>query len=299
MPEGHLPVVSYLAVPVISSNGDVHGGLFFGHDKAGAFTSDAEAIIEAVAAHAAIALDNERLLRKVRSEAEQRRASALTSNRLAAIVESSEDAILSKDLDGIITSWNQGASQLFGYTAEEAIGMPVTKLIPADRQDEEPSILSRIRAGERIEHYETVRQRKDGTRIDISLGVSPLKDSTGAIVGASKIARDITERKRAQEQEHLLVREMNHRIKNLFALASSIINLSARDAETPQALKTSATERLTALSRVHSLALSRHGQNDDAIAMPTSLHALIKAILAPVCGGQCRRSAHRLERRRC
>ena len=285
MPQGHLPVVSYLAVPVISSTGEVHGGLFFGHDEPGVFTSDAEAIIESVAAHAAIALDNERLLRTVRSENDQRRVSALTGNRLAAIVETSEDAILSKDLDGIITTWNQGATALFGYTAEEAIGKSVTMLIPADRLDEEPSILSRIRAGERIEHYETVRLHKDGTRIDISLGVSPLKDSTGAVVGASKIARDITERKRAQEQEHLLVREMNHRIKNLFALASSIISLSARDADTPQVLKTRATERLAALARVHSLALSRHGQSDDSVAVPTTLHALIKAILAPYAEG--------------
>jgi PAS domain S-box-containing protein len=281
MPAGHLPVVSYLAVPVISSTGEVHGGLFFGHDEPGVFTSDAEAVIESIAAHAAIALDNERLLRTVHAQSEQRGAIALTSNRLAAIVESSEDAILSKDLDGIITSWNQGATKLFGYSAEEAIGRSVTMLIPADRQDEEPSILARIRAGERIEPYETVRQHKDGTPIDISLRISPLKDSTGAVVGASKIARDITERKRAQEQEHLLVREMNHRIKNLFALASGIISLSARDAETPQALKSKATERLAALARVHSLALARHGLSGSATATPTTLHALIKAILAP------------------
>jgi PAS domain S-box-containing protein len=281
MPAGHLPVVSYLAVPVISSTGEVHGGLFFGHDEPGVFTSDAEAIIEAVAAHAAIALDNARLLQTVRSENEERRANVLTRSRLAAIVETSQDAILSKDLDGIITSWNHGAAELFGYSAQEAIGKPVTILIPAHRQDEEPAILDRIRAGERVEHYETVRQRKDGTLIDISLSVSPLKDSTGAVVGAANISRDITERKRALEQERLLVREMNHRIKNLFALASSIISLSARDAETPQALKARATERLAALARVHSLTLSRHGQDVDALAMPTTLHALINAILAP------------------
>jgi PAS domain S-box-containing protein len=281
MPKGHLPVVSYLAVPVISNTGEVHGGLFFGHDEPGVFTSDSEALIESIAAHAAIALDNERLLRAVRTESEQRRLTALTRNRLAAIVDSSDDAILTKDLDGIITSWNQGATALFGYQAEEAIGRSVTMLIPPDRQDEEPAILARIRAGERIEHYETVRQRKDGTLVDISLSVSPLKDSTGTIVGASKIARDITERTRAREQERLLIREMNHRIKNLFALASSIISLSARDAENPQDLKTKAIERLTALARVHSLTLARHGQTDAAVSTPTTLHALIRAMLAP------------------
>jgi len=285
MPQGHLPVVSYLAVPVISSTGEVHGGLFFGHDEPGVFTSDSEAIIEAVAAHAAIALDNERLLRTVRTENERWRATELAGNRLAAIVETSGDAILTKDLNGIITSWNQGATDLFGYVAEEAIGRSVTMLIPADRRDEEPSILARIRAGERIEHYETVRRHKNGTLIDISLSVSPLKNNAGVIIGASKIARDITEQKRAQQQERLLVREMNHRIKNLFALASGIINLSARDAESAQALKTRATERLTALARVHSLTLSRHGDLDAAVAAPTTLHALIRAILAPYEGG--------------
>src|SRR5271155_1523643 len=106
-----------------------------------------------------------------------------------AIVESSDDAILSKDLDGVITSWNNGAQRLFGYTAEEAIGRPVTMLIPADRPDEEPMILDRVRRGERIDHYETIRQRKDGMLLDISITVSPIKDHEGNIVGASKIAR--------------------------------------------------------------------------------------------------------------
>lgn len=219
--------------------------------------------------------------RAVRAESEERRVGALSGNRLAAIVETSEDAILTKDLNGIITTWNQGATELFGYQAEEAIGKSVTMLIPVDRQDEEPSILARIRAGERIEHYETVRQAKDGTLIDISLSVSPLKDADGTVIGASKIARDITERKRAQEHERLLIREMNHRIKNLFALASSIISLSARDAESAQALKITATERLAALARVHSLTLARHGEAYGAVSMPATLHALIKAILAP------------------
>jgi PAS domain S-box-containing protein len=120
------------------------------------------------------------------------------SRQLAAIVESSEDVIISKDLNGIIMSWNQAAERLFGYTAEEVIGKPITFLIPPERHDEEPVILERIRRGERIEHYETIRRRKDGGLLDISLTVSPIRDVKGNIVGASKIARDITQRKRME-----------------------------------------------------------------------------------------------------
>jgi PAS domain S-box-containing protein len=117
---------------------------------------------------------------------------------LAAIVESAEDAVVTKTLDGIITSWNKGAERVFGYTAEEAIGKSVTMLIPEDHPDEEPSILARLRRGERIEHYETERVRKDGRRINISLTVSPIRDAGGRIIGASKIARDITGRRQAE-----------------------------------------------------------------------------------------------------
>ncbi|HKO31634.1 MAG TPA: PAS domain S-box protein, partial [Nitrospiraceae bacterium] len=123
-----------------------------------------------------------------------------TRARLAAIVESSDDAIISTDLNGIITSWNRGAERLYGYTAQEMIGRPVSRLIPADRHDEELTILDRIRHGKMIDHYETVRCRKDATRLDISLTVSPLINASGQIVGASKIARDITERKRAEQR---------------------------------------------------------------------------------------------------
>ena len=119
--------------------------------------------------------------------------------RFAAIVQSSDDAIISKDLNGVITSWNKSAERLFGYTAQEAVGKSVTLLIPPERIDEEPAILERIRRGQPIDHYETLRRRKDGTLIDVSLTVSPIVDSQGQVVGASKIARDITERKRAEE----------------------------------------------------------------------------------------------------
>jgi PAS domain S-box-containing protein len=121
------------------------------------------------------------------------------SKQLAAIVESSDDAIISKNLDGIIRSWNQGAERLFGYTAEEAIGKSITFIIPADRLDEEPAILERLRKGERVDHFETVRRRKDGTLVNISLTISPVKDDLGRVIGASKVAHDITERKEADE----------------------------------------------------------------------------------------------------
>jgi PAS domain S-box-containing protein len=117
---------------------------------------------------------------------------------LSAIVDSSDDAIISKDLNGIITSWNKSAERVFGYTSEEVVGKSVTILIPADRQDEEPHILSRLRRGERVDHFETIRRRKDGTLLDISLTISPVKDAAGRVIGASKIARDITDRKRVE-----------------------------------------------------------------------------------------------------
>jgi PAS domain S-box-containing protein len=117
---------------------------------------------------------------------------------LASIVDSSEDAIISKTLEGIITSWNAGAERLFGYTAKEAIGKPITMLIPVDRHDEEISILARLRQGEKIDHFDTVRLRKDGTAFEISLSISPVRDAAGKIIGASKIARDVTGRKRVE-----------------------------------------------------------------------------------------------------
>ena len=117
---------------------------------------------------------------------------------LGAIVVSSDDAIISKSLEGIIQTWNEGAERLFGYSAEEAIGQPITMLIPPERQDEEPALLERLRRGERIEHFETIRVAKDGRRIDISLSVSPVRNPDGKIVGASKVARDITQRKQAR-----------------------------------------------------------------------------------------------------
>ena len=119
-------------------------------------------------------------------------------SRLAAAIEFSDDAIITKTLEGVIVTWNAGAERMFGYSPEEAMGRPITLLIPQDHSDEEPAILARLRRGERIDHYETIRQRKDGTLLNISLSVSPIKDASGRIIGAVKIARDITRQKRIE-----------------------------------------------------------------------------------------------------
>src|SRR5437588_947645 len=129
----------------------------------------------------------------------ERKRGEQATRLLAAVVESSHDAIVSKDLDGIITSWNKGAERLFGYAAEEAVGQNITLIIPPDRRDEERAIIERLKRGEGVDHFETVRIRKDGSLLDVALTISPIKDAAGGIVGASKLARDITERKRAED----------------------------------------------------------------------------------------------------
>ncbi|HEY3740611.1 MAG TPA: PAS domain S-box protein, partial [Bryobacteraceae bacterium] len=335
MPKGHLPVCSYLAAPVMSRDGEVLGGLFFGHPEPGKFSDRVERLIVGIAAHAAVAIENAHEFEKRRRteellrQSEQRfreiidalpaaiyttdaegklthfnqaainlsgrlprlgsdawcvtwklynsdgsplphdqcpMATALKERRairgaeaiaerpdgsrfwfapyptplydtegkltgginmlvditerktaeeamrlFGAIVDSSDDAIISKNLNGVITSWNKSADRLFGYTADEAIGQTVASLlIPADRQDEEPEILARLQRGERVDHFETVRRHKDGSLPEISLTISPVRDSRGTVVGASKIARDITDRKRTERVLQSLTDQMKH-----------------------------------------------------------------------------------------
>ena len=177
-----------------------------------------------------------------------RRRPDVTASLLASIVESSDDGIYSMDLDGIVTSWNKGAEQLFGYTAAEAVGKSVAMLIPLDRQDEEIAIPERIKRGERIHHYETVRQRKDGSLIEISLTVSPIYTPKGNIVGASKIARDISDRKKSQQ---LIVRELTHRTQNLFAVFQAIAARAVDESKTAAEIKHVLNDRLQALARAY------------------------------------------------
>jgi PAS domain S-box-containing protein len=212
----------------------------------------------------------------------ERKRSEHASSWLMAIVESSEEAIVSKDLDGIIKTWNAGAEILFGYKAEEIIGKSVTLMIPEDRRDEESRILAHIRRGERVEPYETIRRRRDGRHVDVSLSVSPIRSPDGRIIGASKIARDITERKQARAKQHLLVREMCHRIKNLFTLAGSVVTLNARSVATPRELAEAVRHRLVALARAHELTLPDLTEDEvEPEQKATTLAALVQTILEP------------------
>jgi len=173
--------------------------------------------------------------------------------RLAAIVDSSYDAIVGKDLNSIITDWNQAAERVFGYSAEEAIGQSILMLIPEHMHNEEVEIISRIRGGERIPSFETTRRRKDGSLISVSLTISPIKNSAGEIVGASKIARDITAAKESERRIRLLMREVNHRVKNQFAVILSMVRETSKRSTDPGEFEQMIRSRIMALSRSHDL----------------------------------------------
>ena len=173
--------------------------------------------------------------------------------RLAAIVDSSYDAIISKDLNSIITTWNAAAERMFGYTADEAVGQSILMLIPQHLRSEEHEIIQRIRRGERIASYETVRVRKDGTSIHVSLTISPIRTADGRIIGASKIARDITATRENERRIRLLLREVNHRVKNQYAVILAMVKETSRRATSPEEFERHIRDRICALSRSHDL----------------------------------------------
>jgi PAS domain S-box-containing protein len=173
--------------------------------------------------------------------------------RLAAIVSSSDDVIISKTLEGVITSWNAAATRVFGYEAEEMVGQSILKIIPPELHAEEERILATLKRGERLSHYDTVRVTKDGRRIDISLTVSPVRDRHGRVIGASKVARDVTERKRAEALQRLLFDELNHRVKNTLAIVTSLASQSLLRTSSPEEFAESFTGRVEALARAHDL----------------------------------------------
>lgn len=235
-----------LAFVPLMAHGGVAGKFMVYHDAPHDFRAEELAVARTIAHQVGFYLERD-IARALRTRVDQ------TGQLLKSIVENSNDAIISKDLDGVINSWNSGAERLFGYAPEEIIGRSILTLIPPELQHEEPGIIERIRRGERIAHFETERVRKNGERIHISLTVSPVKDASGRIVGASKIARDITERKRADEQRVLLINELNHRVKNTLATVQSLVMQTLRTTEKSVDARPLIDARLTALARAHDL----------------------------------------------
>ena len=187
-----------------------------------------------------------------RSQAEAAlRDSDERARQLAAIVESSDDSIVGTDLKRRVTAWNRGAERLFGYTAGEAVGMPIAAIVPDERRTEELAIFERFRSGERVEPFDTVRRHKDGGLMDVSVSVSPIRDVDGQIVGACSVTREITERKRSEKRIAMLAREAEHRTKNVLQAVQTVIHLS--QAETPEELKRVVEGRIHALANAHGL----------------------------------------------
>jgi PAS domain S-box-containing protein len=171
------------------------------------------------------------------------RAAMESEHLLAAIVESSDDAIVSKDLSGVVTSWNKSAERIFGYTPQEIVGKPITVIIPPELHDQEPHILAKIQAGERIEHFQTVRVHRDGHLIDVSLTVSPVRDSRGVVIGAAKIARDVTDQKKLEAAFHTserlasvgrLAATIAHEINNPLEAVTNYIFLANAQPDLPE-----------------------------------------------------------------
>jgi PAS domain S-box-containing protein len=292
MPPGHLPVCSYLAVPVKSQSGEVLGGLFYGHAQTDMFEQEAEDLVATIAAQSAIAIENFRLrdqvTRKIEEleRAEQRqRENARRVNEVAAIVESSDDAIISKDLTGRIVSWNEAAARIFGYSREEIVGSSILKLVPEDLHPEEKMIISKIRAGERIDHFETIRLTKHGQRLEVSLSISPVRDASGTIVGASKILRDVTEKKRTEalllQAEKMaaagrMAATIAHEVNNPLEAVTNLIYLARLNAHDPMQVETFLGAAESEVARVSHIAKQTLGfYRENASAVAASLSELV------------------------
>ena len=230
----------------------------------------------------------------IRADITARKQAEESLRRMAAIIESSDDAIIGKSLTGVITTWNRGAEKLFGYSTQEAVGQPMLMIFPPERVKEEADILARIARGESVDHYETVRMRKDGKRVEISVTISPIRDSQGKIVGASKIARDISERRQlelavaaAAEQERArIARELHDGLGQQLGGLRFLMDGLRRDlqaANAPQAETAGqlAREIATALTQVRTLA-------HELYAVPPSPDGLLQALenLAERIGGE-------------
>ncbi|WNM64070.1 PAS domain-containing protein [Candidatus Nitrospira neomarina] len=199
MPPGHLPVKSYLAVPVVSRSGEVLGGLFFGHSQPNMFTQTGEAILIGIASQAAIAIDNARLYQSAQKEIEQRKHVSENLRRLASIVESSQDAIYSLNRAGMITSWNNGAEKMYGYAASEIVDQSFSILLPPESRQDIFSDLAFLLNQTGATLQESLRMKREGVVFPVSLTISPILDVDGNLIGHSLIERDISEQKRIGE----------------------------------------------------------------------------------------------------
>ncbi|MEX2261186.1 MAG: PAS domain S-box protein [Bryobacteraceae bacterium] len=199
-PEIDPPIVEVLLIPFHVAGEPVGTIWAIAHDESRRFDGEDQRLLTSLGRFASTAYQVLASSHDLEAQLAERRHAEEVQARLAAIVDSSDDAIVGKTLEGIVTSWNQGAERLFGYTAAEATGQHITLIIPPDRRAEEEDVLARLRRGERIDHFETERQARSGQKIPISLTVSPIRDGSGRIIGASKVARDITERKQAEKQ---------------------------------------------------------------------------------------------------
>lgn len=204
---------------------------------------------------------------------------------LALIVEGSDDAIYSKDLNGIVLSWNPGAQKIFGYTPEEIIGKPVSMLTAPGNEKQVPEILSQLKAGNRIEHFETQRKRKDGTLIHVSLTISPVKDDSGNIIAASSIAKDITKQKQAAmviqsqlQEKQILLQEIHHRVKNNLQLVASLLELRSRGMDN-QAAKAAFND---SIGRIRSMAMLHEKMYGSNIVGTVNFGEYIKSLFAPL-----------------
>lgn len=288
-PQDRLPIRSYLAVPVQAQSREVLGGLFYGHADTGVFPEEAEDLVAAIAAQAASAIENfrlnEQLTRKVqeleKAETMQREL-ARHMAELAAIVESSDDSIISKDLTGCITSWNQAAVRILGYTPQEIIGKSILTVIPKELYFEEEMILEKIRSGQRVDHYETTRITKTGQPLDVSLSISPIRDASGIIVGASKILRDISSRKRMErsviQAEKIaatgrMAATIAHEINNPLEAVTNLLYLARLNASNPQqvdAFLSSAENEVHRVSHIAKQTLGFYREHTSAVSTTVS-----------------------------
>jgi PAS domain S-box-containing protein len=303
MPQGRSTVHSYLAVPVKGQTGEVLGALYYGHEDINFFGQDSEDLVASIAAQAAIAMENLRLREQLTRKAEEaekatrfQREIATRVSEVAAIVESSDDAIISKDLTGEIKSWNQAAARIFGYSREEIVGSSILRLIPEELHDEEKTIIAKIKAGERIDHFETVRVTKAGDRLDVSLSISPIMDDTGTIVGASKILRDVSAKKRTEasliQAEKIaaagrMAATIAHEVNNPLEAVMNLIYLAKSNAEDPDQVRTFLNTAEGEITRVSHIARQTLGfYRENASPIGTTLSELVRQavkIYSPKC----------------